>query len=109
MEFFLQNFAIHVALVLEAISIVVITIGGAEAAYRVFWPLLRRQVTQGLRRGLACRLAAASVRPVSDPAWEALGQLGATALIRTFLNYFLERDLEAAEKSRETYEQPTSV
>ena len=121
MEYFLQNFAIHVALVLEAISIVVITIGGAEAAYRVFWPLLRRQVTQGLRRaawlslarwlvlGLEFMLAADIVRTVVHPTWEELGQLGATALIRTFLNYFLERDLEAAERTREAYEQPTSV
>jgi uncharacterized membrane protein len=121
MEHVLQNFAVHVALALEGISIVVIALGGVEAAYRVFWPFLRRQVTQGLRRaawlslarwlvlGLEFMLAADIVRTVVDPTWEELGELGATALIRTFLNYFLERDLEAAERVRETHEQPSAV
>ena len=29
------------------------------------------------------------------PTWDDIGQLAAIAAIRTFLNYFLERDLEA--------------
>jgi uncharacterized membrane protein len=31
---------------------------------------------------------------VITPEWADIGQLGAIAVIRTFLNYFLERDLE---------------
>jgi len=111
MEDLFQNIASHVALALEAISIVVIAIGGVEAIYRVFWPLLHRQMTQGVRRtawlslarwlvlGLEFMLAADIVRTVIEPSWQELGQLGATAVIRTFLNFFLERDLEAAERS----------
>jgi uncharacterized membrane protein len=34
------------------------------------------------------------VRSVISPSWEQIGELGAIAVIRTFLNYFLERDLE---------------
>ena len=31
----------------------------------------------------------------SIPEWADIGQLGAIAVIRTFLNYFLEKDLES--------------
>ena len=57
MEFFLHNAAVNVALVLESISILVIALGGIEAAYRVFWPLLRRQVRDGIRRAAWLSLA----------------------------------------------------
>jgi uncharacterized membrane protein len=36
---------------------------------------------------------------VLSPTWQELGELGAIAVIRTFLNFFLEKDLEEAEKS----------
>jgi len=39
------------------------------------------------------------VRTVIAPTWVEIGQLAAIALIRTFLNFFLERDLEAAAKA----------
>lgn len=121
MEGSLQNAAELIALVLEAISILVISLGGIEALYRTLWPLLRRQITHGMRRaawlslarwlvlGLEFMLAADIVRTVIDPDWTELGQLAATAVIRTFLNFFLERDLDAAERTRETHEHPTSV
>ena len=40
-------------------------------------------------------LAADIVRTAIAPTWDDIGQLAAIAAIRTFLNYFLERDLEA--------------
>lgn len=114
MEDLLQNVAGHIALALEAVSILIITVGGIEALCRTAWPLLRRQWSHGTRRGawlslarwlvlgLEFMLAADIVRTVIEPDWEELGQLGATALIRTFLNYFLERDLEAASHPQES-------
>lgn len=98
----------HVALALEALSVLVIAIGGAEAAYRSLWGLLRGRVTHEVRRaawlglarwlllGLEFMLAADIVRSTIAPNWQDIGQLAAIAVIRTFLNYFLERDLEAA-------------
>ena len=121
MEDLFQSIAIHVALTLEAISIVVIAIGGLEAIYRVFWPLLHRRLTHGTRRtawlslarwlvlALEFMLAADIVRTVIEPTWEELGQLGATALIRTFLNFFLERDLEAAGQPGETHAPSSAI
>jgi uncharacterized membrane protein len=44
-------------------------------------------------------LAADIVRTVIAPTWVDNGQLAAIAVIRTFLNFFLERDLEAAARA----------
>ena len=114
MEEIIKLFAEYVALGLEAISILVVALGGLEAAYRSLWPLVRGRITHGMRReawlslarwlllGLEFMLAADIVRTVVSPDWQDIGQLAAIALIRTFLNYFLERDLEAATEMKET-------
>jgi uncharacterized membrane protein len=97
-----------VALALEAGAVLNIAMGGLVAAYRSLWPILRQRATQGMRRmawlsfarwlllGLEFTLAADIVRSAILPSWDDIGQLAAIALIRTFLNYFLERDLDAA-------------
>ena len=36
-----------------------------------------------------------------SPDWRDLGELATIAVIRTFLNYFLEKDLERAEHTAE--------
>jgi uncharacterized membrane protein len=38
---------------------------------------------------------------VVSPSSQDIGELGAIAVIRTFLNYFLEKDLDSAEASGE--------
>jgi uncharacterized membrane protein len=43
-------------------------------------------------------LAADIVRSAISPTWEQIGQLAAIAAIRTFLSYFLERDLKEMEE-----------
>ena len=48
--------------------------------------------------GLQFALAADIVRSVIAPTWSDIGKLGAIAVIRTFLNYFLERDIEVADR-----------
>jgi uncharacterized membrane protein len=45
--------------------------------------------------GLEFALAADIVRTAISPTWVDIGQLGAIAVIRTFLNFFLERDLDS--------------
>lgn len=47
--------------------------------------------------GLEFELAADIVRTAISPSWNEIGQLAAIAAIRTFLNYFLEKDLEQYE------------
>jgi uncharacterized membrane protein len=66
--------------------------GSAEGSWLCFgvWLLL----------GLEFELAADIIRTVISPTWIQMGQLATIAVIRTFLNYFLERDLEKYELTR---------
>src|SRR6266851_7670421 len=43
--------------------------------------------------GLTFQLAADIIETSIAPSWKDIGQVAAIALIRTFLNFFLERDL----------------
>lgn len=43
--------------------------------------------------GLTLQIGADILESSVAPTWHAIAQLGAIALIRTFLNYFLERDI----------------
>jgi uncharacterized membrane protein len=47
--------------------------------------------------GLEFELAADIIRTANAPTWTDIGQLAAIGVIRTFLNYFLEKDLEKYE------------
>ena len=53
-----------------------------------------RRYGMWLLLGLEFELAADIISSVVAPTWQDIGQLGAIAVIRTFLNYFLEKDLE---------------
>jgi uncharacterized membrane protein len=48
--------------------------------------------------GLEFELGADIIRTAISPTWTQIGQLGAIAVIRTFLNHFLEEDLEKYQK-----------
>ena len=56
---------------------------------RMLWLTYARWLVVGLTFQLAADIIESSIAP----SWEAIGQLGAIAVIRTFLNYFLERDV----------------
>jgi uncharacterized membrane protein len=49
---------------------------------------------------LELALAADIIRTAISPTWNEIGQLAAIAAIRTVLNLFLERDVEAAQARR---------
>ncbi|MGF1624260.1 MAG: DUF1622 domain-containing protein [Alphaproteobacteria bacterium] len=98
----------HVEMVIEAMALLVISIGSVQcfvAGLRVmlFKPGQRhesRQVWHSYARwlvvGLTFQLAADIIATAVAPTWEDIGRLGAIAAIRTFLNYFLERDIQEA-------------
>jgi uncharacterized membrane protein len=56
--------------------------------------------------GLTFQLAADIIETSIAPTWDDIGRLGVIAVIRTFLNYFLERDLA---EMRERQEASASV
>jgi uncharacterized membrane protein len=105
-EALFAEFARSIALAIELVAVVVIAYGAAEATVRLVGRVFGRTAVLGRRKeiwvrfamwlvlGLEFELAADVVRTVIAPSWEELGQLGAIAVIRTFLNYFLEKDLE---------------
>ena len=101
MEELFQRWASNLALAVEALAVIFIAIGAGEAV----WILLThrregRRKTVWLRFGvwlllsLEFELGADIVRTAISPTWNQIGQLGAIAVIRTFLNHFLEEDLE---------------
>lgn len=110
MEEIFLAFTHYIATGLEFLAVVVIAIGGLDACVRLGPAFVRWRGSQKARRaawlslarwlllGLEFTLAADIVRTVISPSWNDIGELAAIALIRTFLNYFLERDLDSAAK-----------
>jgi uncharacterized membrane protein len=100
-------------IVIDVMALVVIVVGTviafASAVKAMFSPVngeQRRAIwlhyARWLVAGLTFQLAADIIESSIVMTWEAVGRLGAIAVIRTFLNYFLERDLaEVRERERE--------
>ncbi len=61
------------------------------------------RITLGRWLALAVELALAAdiVRTVMIPTWDEIGKLGAIVVLRTVLNYFLEREIEQEQKKAE--------
>ena len=106
MEELLREIARYIALALEAVAVAIVAYGALDAVVQALRTPPGRRVLTGRRKtafvhlgawlvlGLEFELAADVVRTVIAPTWAELGELAAIAVIRTFLNYFLERDLE---------------
>lgn len=103
LEMSLKNGVIVLELALELLAVLCIVIGLLVAARFLIVNreqkhlLLRLRVRFGMWLALALEflLAADIVGTAIAPSLQALGQLGAIAAIRTFLNYFLNKELEA--------------
>ena len=99
--------------VIEGMAVLIVAFGSVDAFGRLMWVIVSPRVTHGERKaiwrrygmwlllGLEFELAADIIGSVLSPSWQELGQLGAIAVIRTFLNYFLEKDLESADAAAE--------
>ncbi len=107
MEALFREFADGAGLVIEAIAVLVVLYGTLEAFARLLRVVAAPSTRHGERKaiwrqygmwlvlGLEFELAADIIGSVVSPSWNDVGKLGAIAVIRTFLNYFLEKDLEA--------------
>jgi len=110
LEITLRQLAHMVSLAIETCAVLFIAAGAIGALFKIsrVWMLKgsedanyqRRAVWRGFARwlvaGLTFQLAADIVNTSFSPTWDDVGHLGAIAVIRTFLNFFLER--EVAEK-----------
>jgi uncharacterized membrane protein len=102
------NLALDLKLIAEASSVVIIGIGLVVALYlfaqtivtkrKIQYVKLRLVLGRFLVIALEFQLAADIIGTAIKPSWEQIGQLAAIALIRTFLNYFLNREIRAEEK-----------
>jgi uncharacterized membrane protein len=94
------------ALIIDGMALAIISFGAIEAFVRVVGIMLRPtapnfdrrsiwlQLARWLVAGLTFQLAADIVETAIAPTWDEIGRLAAIAMIRTFLNFFLDRDVE---------------
>ena len=106
MEHPLSLAANYLGLGLEALALLVIAVGGVEAAIGIMRLLVHRHASAAETRGLwlgfahwlvaglTFQLAADIVHTTVTPGWEEIGRVAAIAAIRTFLTFFLDRDIE---------------
>lgn len=90
--------------VIDSIALLIIAYGTVEASVNVLRLLVNRDQEAARRvwvrygrwlvAGLTFQLAADIVETSISTDWEGIARLGAIAVIRTFLNYFLERDID---------------
>jgi uncharacterized membrane protein len=90
----------HAVVIIDALALIIIFVGTVECFLRgmgLLFSLRRRDVwlryARWLVAGLTFQLAADIIETSISTGWESVGRLAAIAVIRTFLNYFLERDL----------------
>ncbi len=94
----------YAIVVIDWLALIVIVIGTIEAFFRGLLlmfssPTGHRERDVWLRYarwlvvGLTFQLAADIVETAITDSWDAVGRIAVVAVIRTFLNYFLERDL----------------
>jgi uncharacterized membrane protein len=113
MEEYFAQVARTASLLVEIAAVLIVSYGALESFVKLLWIIVTPSTTHGERKtlwrrfgvwlllGLEFELAADIIASVISPSWKDIGELGAIAVIRTFLNYFLEKDLENAESEGE--------
>ncbi len=105
LEEFVHLTAEYIALVINLLAILAIAIGCIQGAIGLTGLLLFKadedklmpvwmSFGRWLVAGLTFQLAADIVETSIAPTWAEIGKLAAIAGIRTFLNFFLDRDME---------------
>jgi uncharacterized membrane protein len=110
MKEWMINIGGNAVIIINAMGFVVIAAGTIEAFLRSASTLFNPSTSGELFRnaylryarwlvaGLTFQLAADIIGTSIAPTWDEVGRLGAVAVIRTFLNFFLERDISEAEQ-----------
>jgi uncharacterized membrane protein len=94
---------------IDVLALLVILVGTIEVSVTVarasFRPLGEQVARQAFLRyarwlvaGLTFQLAADIIETSISTSWQTIGRVGAVAVIRTFLNYFLERDVRQQQR-----------
>jgi uncharacterized membrane protein len=103
---------------LDAVALLMIAAGAVKALADIALAVVRRQLADAQLRtifiGFARWLVAALTFQLGSdiastavaPGWEDLGRLAAVAVIRTFLTFFLDRDLDKARDEQQAQGEP---
>ena len=104
MEEYINLFTSFLANLLEIIAAFIIGLAALHSFYRYMLVLLKKEASSkaeirlklgsSLALGLEFLLGADILRTAVDPTWNELGILAAIAVLRTGLNYFLEKELQ---------------
>jgi len=112
MESLLHVVSGYVALALQAVAIVIVAFGSARAVFNIARTAFAGQAgaadlraewldyARWLVAALTFQLGADIVATSYAPTWDELGRLAVVAVVRTFLSYFLDREMEQAAKLR---------
>jgi uncharacterized membrane protein len=107
----------HAIVIIDWLALILIVIGTIEAFFRGLgvmfssptghetrdvWLRYARWLVAALTFQLGADIAETAIREN----WDAVGRIAAIAVIRTFLNYFLERDLSEV-RARDREAEPT--
>ncbi len=108
----IKTYTIYLASGVEAVAAVIIALAVFEATFHALRLFLirppepeQRKIDVRLRLGrwlslsLEFMLAADILKTAISPTWDDIGKLAAIAVLRTALNYFLEREIRVSEKS----------
>jgi uncharacterized membrane protein len=99
--------------IIDGLALVVIVFGTIQAFLGASWLAIapakgpqRRDVwlryARWLVAGLTFQLASDIIETSITTSWEAVGRIAAVAVIRTFLDYFLERDVTDVRERQHT-------
>ena len=86
---------IAIGMVVAVSGFIRVMLGNGENDF----PAVRLSLARYLALALEFQLAADILGTAISPGWEQIGQLGAIAVIRTGLNYFLMREMEMEQAS----------
>ena len=111
MEEWLHLVTKDTVVIIDVMALIVVATGTAEAFLTGLWVAFPAPAHNRFREilvrygrwlvaGLTFQLAADIIGTSIAPSWQEVGQLGAIAVIRTFLNFFLERDLAELQTER---------
>ena len=120
LEYYLDSFISVLKLLLEAIAAICVLIGlirtlqlalATRRRRNVQLPYLQLRLRFGawLAIALEFQLGADILNTTVTPTLDALAKLGAIAVIRTFLNYFLSKELEESYELEEKAQQQPSI
>lgn len=104
----INSLVLWLKLVVELSSVIVIGVGVGVTIVRLVMTLSKKRrndyaatrltLARFLALGLELQLAADIVATAVAPSWNQVGKLGAIAVIRTGLNYFLARELKGGQE-----------